>query len=147
MRITPTMPTNKIDEGKPIVPFTLNNRPITGNRIKQWYIMFLVRQGRGSGLIQQLRIDQMAIISTALKVFIPDIPFFLIPFGAVVFMSMTYMFGLFDEKKLKLWQMENERDIVHANPYVQRMERGMIRLQKHMKIDMKGDDIVTHTGK
>ena len=138
--------TDEIDEGKRLKWFKLFGRPITKKRLINMYLLFVFRQGIGSGLIDAFRVQQFAIIGTFAKVFIPRITMVQIVTLGILFYIFTYLLGLWNEQRLKLIQAENELFAQHAKPYEQRIERRLMRIERKLKINMGEDKNVKHTG-
>ena len=122
-------------------------KEITKERLLNMYTLFSMRQGRGSGIINQLRFQELFVLGGAAKILLPWLSNQMLLVIGVLYMISTYHLGVFDERYLKLWQFQNEKAQTHASPYFQRMERHLIRVQRELKIDMKGDDKYDHTGK
>lgn len=130
-----------------MVKIKLWGRPLTKERILNMWVLFNMRQGRGSGLINQLRLNEYVVIAGALTILFPWVTkVFLIVFG-FIFLVGTYYLGYFDEKKLKLWQLEREKQDQHANPFTQRLERRLIRIEEKLKTDQGQDKEAKHSGK
>jgi len=125
----------------------LLGRPIDWDRIKNAWVLIQMRQGRGSGLLNDIRVEKYLGLAAYLVILIPALPKIILPVIAIIFFIGTYYLGWTDEKKWKLWQVENEKTAQHANPFNQRLERHLIRLQKHFNIDMGEDANFEHTGK
>lgn len=91
--------------------------------LKKAYVLFNMRQGRGAGYIDRFR--DLFILGGAAKLYFPDLPIIaLIPLG-LGWLSITYLIGYFDEKKLKIWQLELDMNAKWVNPYNQRIEDKM----------------------
>lgn len=108
--------------------------------------MFNMRQARGSGIINQFRIETYLGLAAFAVILFPDFNKMYLPIIGVLYFICTYTLGHVDEKYLGFWQAEREKNMLHANPARQRLERHMIRIQKHLDIDMEGDDEVEYTG-
>ena len=99
------------------------------DRVKNAYVLFNMRQGRGSGLIA--RFSTYAMFGASLKILIPTIPVkYLIFIGTPLWLIGTYYLGYLDETRIKLWQFENKKIQTHANPYFQMVEKKLNKIDK-----------------
>jgi len=106
----------------------LFGKPLTTDRIKNLYVLFQLRQGRGSSYTGEI----YAIIRDS-AIFTPMIYLINTHFGwsiplwssfvfFVVYFIGTYKLGEYDEKKLKIWQKQEEYQTKNINPYFKRLE-------------------------
>ena len=123
----------------------LFGRDITGDRLKNMYVLFTIRQGQGSGYIS--RLQEIFVLGGMFKLLVPSIPMWQLPVLGVGYMIFTYFIGYYDETRVKMFQAMREKNDQHANPFIQRMERRMVRLEKHFGIDQGDDKNFKHTGK
>ena len=108
-------------------------------RVLRALTLFRMREGRGSGMFSQVwdYFQKLTMIGLAAKLFSVDIPFYLYPIIGFTYISFCYLLGFYDEMKLQWWQVEQEMNISHINPYYQRIEAKLDsieqRLDKHDK--------------
>ena len=106
-------------------------RPLNWNRVKKAYILFNMRQGRGSGYIDRFR--DLFVLSGAFKIMFPALPIIAIMPIGVIWLTITYAFGYYDEKKIKLWQMESEMNSTWISPFNKRVDKNLKHLVKKVK--------------
>lgn len=108
----------------------VGGREVTGDRIKNAYVLFNMRQGRGSGLIS--RFQTYIVFVASIKILFPSSNILMLAIiGVPLWLVGTYHLGLWDEKKIKLWQLENEKAQTHVvNPYFIRLESKIDNLLK-----------------
>ena len=90
-------------------------------------------QGRGSGLINQLRVEQYLILGGAIKVLFPNLIMSELILMGVLFMVGTTFLGWYDKTHFKLWQRELELNKTHVDPYNQRIESKIDKIIKSVK--------------
>ena len=106
----------------------------TKTRLLRAVTLFRMREGRGSGMFSQVwdYFQKLTMIGLAAKLFNMDIPFMFYPVIGVTYISFCYLLGFYDEVKLKWWQMEQEMNISHINPYYQRIEAKLDSIEQRL---------------
>jgi hypothetical protein len=116
-------------------------KPVTKQRMFNWFWLLDAWQSRGSGLIAQLRftnpgmVSQFAIIAIALKLKMSWVPWIIL-----IFYIFTTWLGKYDADKLGYWAYSNEKEQTYkVNPYQRRIERRLMRLETKLDVLEEGD--------
>jgi len=108
-------------------------KDVTKARVLNAWAIFNLYQGRGSGLINQLRVNDYIILAGALHVLFPSVGVPELIVLGTLFITGTTFLGWFDYHKLKLWQLQEEKTTKYANPYYQRLEKQQIEIIDRLK--------------
>ena len=107
----------------------------TKARVLNAISLFRMREGRGSGFIGQFwdYVRKGADISIiAYTIFAVRLAPILYIWVGVIYLVCSYLIGYFDETRLKLWQVELDMNTKHVNPYYQRLEKKLDRIDKRL---------------
>ncbi len=115
---------------------SLFGKPFTKNRIFNMYWLWDARQGRGSGYLNELRLTTYIPVVGVILLLFPQIPKWSLPWMVLAFFIGTYTLGYIDEKWIRYWHFDNEKNHTHdIFPYDRRIEKRLINIERKLDID------------
>ena len=108
----------------------------TKDRIMNAFILFRMREGRGSGFTGQFYdyIQKGAIFTIFAMNFGLKITSTMYLIFGIGYLIVCYYIGFIDEKRIGLWQKEKLMETSYINPYYQKLEKDIESIKKALKV-------------